>query len=116
MVWDTPLYVYSITGDELLKLMDYNTSVLMIYGAQMEYTYDQDQETYRTTGAILSDGSRISPSDTYTLVTSAAVSLSGQPDPLEIKEDVLLSDALIAYCQRKEILSPPQIPEAQYIK
>lgn len=116
MVWDTPLHVYSITGDELLKLMDYNTSVLMIYGAQMEYTYDQDQETYRTTGAILLDGSRISPSDTYTLVTSAVVSLSSRSGPPEVKEDILLSDALIAYCRRKETLSPPQIPEPQYIK
>lgn len=116
MVWDTPLHVYPITGDELLKLMDYNTSVLMIYGAQMEYTYDRNQETYRTTGAILPDGSRISPSDTYTLVTSAAVSFSDQTQPPEVRADVLLSDALIAYCRRKETLSPPQIPEPQYIK
>lgn len=116
IVWDTPLHVYPVTGDELLKLMDYNTSVLMIYGAQMEYTYDRDRETYRTTGAILPDGSRISPSDTYTLVTSAVVSLSGQPDPPKVKADILLSDALIAYCRRKETLSPPPIPEPQYIK
>lgn len=116
IVWDTPLYVYTITGSELLDLMDYNTSVLMIYGAQMEYTYDQDLETYRTTGALLPNGSRISPTDTYTLVTSAAVSLSDQPSLPEVNADFLLSDALIAYCQRKETLSPPQIPEPQYIK
>lgn len=116
IVWDTPLYVYSITGDALLKLMDYNTSVLMVYGAQMEYTYDQDRETYRTTGAILPDGSRISPADPYTLVTSAAVSLSDLSQAPEITADVLLSDALIAYCRQKETLSLPQIPEPQYIK
>lgn len=116
IVWDSPLYVYSITGDALLKLMDYNTSVLMIYGAQMEYTYDQDLETYRTTGAILPDGSRISPTDTYTLATSVTVSLSDLSQAPEVKTDCLLSDALIAYCQRKETLTPPPIPAPQYIK
>lgn len=116
MVWDTPLHVYPITGAELLKLMDYNTSVLMICGAQMEYTYDRDRETYCTTGAILPDGSRMSPSATYTLVTSASVSLSDRLNPPEVKEDILLSDALIAYCRRKETLSPPKIPEPLYIK
>lgn len=116
IVWNTPLQIYEITGTQLLQMMDYNTSILMIYGAQMEYTYDQEGDTYRTTGALLPDNSRVDPAGTYTLVTSEAVSNLNGLKPIEIKEDCLLSDAMIAYCRKQENIFPPEVPEPKYIE
>lgn len=116
IVWDTPLQTYRITGRQLLQLMDYNTSILMICGARMEYTYDRDLETYRTTGATLPDGSGVDPAGVYTLATSAAVSIPDGLEPLETEGSPLLSDAMLAYCKEQGVLLPPDIPEPQYIK
>lgn len=116
IVWDTPLQTYRVTGSQLLQLMDYNTSILMAYGARMEYTYDRDLETYRTTGATLPDDSSVDPAGIYTLATSAAVSIPDSLEPLETQGSLLLSDAMIAYCKAQGTLLPPDIPEPQYIK
>lgn len=116
IIWDTPVQVYRITGDQLLKLMDYNTSILMICGARMEYTYDQNGDTYRTTGATLPDGSKLEPEGEYTLVASETITVPNELEPLEIEDKRLLSDMLIAYCKRIKTILPPEIPEPQYIK
>lgn len=116
IVRDAPLQLYKATGEQILKLMDYNTSFLMLYGARMEYAYDADADTYRTTGARLPDGSSIDPSAYYTLATSEAVSIPEGMEPIVINEECILSEALIEYCEQQGIISPPDIPEPIYIK
>lgn len=116
IISDTPVQIYRLTGNQLLELMDYNTSILMICGARMEYTYDQNRDTYRTTGATLPDGSSLEPEGAYTLVTSATISIPDDLKPIETDDKRLLSDILIAYCKQLETIFPPEIPEPQYIK
>lgn len=116
MLEDVRVKSYRITGQELLELMDYNASSMMIYGVQMEYTYDKDKDTYQTTGAILPDGSKIRPKGSYTIATSAATTELSDKNVFEKEKASLLSEVLTAYCLRQKTLSPPEIPSPQYIK
>jgi raffinose/stachyose/melibiose transport system substrate-binding protein len=114
--YDSLLKTYELTGTQLLKLLDYNTSEFMLYGATLTYTYNKDKDTYYTTGATMPDGSALDESKTYTLAASAHSELGQEISALAVDTDLYLSDALIAYCKEEKQLAPIIVPEPNYKK
>lgn len=98
--------VYEITGAMLLKIMDANTSNLLIEGATIIYSHDKATDSDITSGAVLPDGSALRLDATYTLSTADYAALSptlGTP-----VLDGTLSGAFIAYCSSLSTLTPPE--------
>lgn len=108
--------IYTMTGAQLLALVDNNKTNNICLGMTLELSYDKEKDLYFTTGAYLPDGERLDPNAEYRVCTSSNINIAeGGYMHMELLEQTL-AEALIDYCSSQESISPVDLPEAKYIK
>lgn len=103
--------VYTMTGAQLLGIVDTNKTNNLCFGITPELTLDKDKNIYRTTGAYLENGERLDPSDEYRVCIPGNITV---PEGGYISTELYdqpLSEIIIAYCASQESISPFDLPE-----
>lgn len=108
--------VYTMTGAQLLALVDHNKTNNNCFGLTMELTLDKEKGFYRTTGAYLENGDRLDPNAEYRVCTSRNIFIPKSGYISAVPYEQTLIKTLVSYCASQESISPFDLPEPIIIK
>lgn len=106
------VYVYQMTGQQVLSLIDRNDTNNLCYGLTPTLRYDKDRDTYLTVGAVLEGGEALDPNALYSVCAPNNISVSEKRYVEQKTFDKTLLGSLADYCASQESISPMELPES----
>ncbi|MDO5111556.1 MAG: extracellular solute-binding protein [Clostridia bacterium] len=108
--------VYTMTGAQLLSLVDINKTNNICLGMTPELTFNKEKDLYLTTGAYLADGERLDLSREYRVCVPSNISIPESGCVRAEPYGQSLMQTLASYCASQASISPFDLPEPKYIQ
>lgn len=116
LIRDYDVSVYTMSGEQILALVDANKTNNVCLGITLDYTYHKEKDIYLLTGAHLPDGEPLNPDAEYKVCMSSNLVLSENGYIHAGSFESTLTETLASYCASQASISPFDLPEPNYMK